>query len=226
MSNETKTDTKEITPEKKKGKAKIIVALLTLVLAAGTGVGIYFLWQSAGYLTTDNAHVSTTFINITPPIPGRLERFTISEGQYVAANEILGWVENGEAMRSPVDGLVISTSAVQEQLVSPGFPIAVIADTVGIHVLANIAETDIARLYHGQTVIVTIDPFGSRQFNGYISRIGGVTNAKLAGNALFFNTGGTFARVTHLMPVEITITDDVELDNFIGVNARVRIPIR
>jgi RND family efflux transporter MFP subunit len=73
---------------------------------------------------------------------------------------------------------------------------------------------------------VTIDPFGSRQFTGYVAEIGQVTAAELTGNAMFFNTGGTFTRVTHLIPVRVNIVDDVNLDSFIGVNARVRISLR
>jgi len=211
---------------KKKKKGKIIVIFLTLALAGGAAGGIYFVWHQAGYLMTDNARVTTTLIAITSDIPGVLERFTILEGCHVRENEILGWVENGKTMRSPVDGLVIYTGAVQGQMVSPQDMVAVIADTNNVHIQANIEETDIAGLHKGQRAIVTIDTFGNRQFEGYISEIGRITNAELSGQTLFFNTGGTFTRVTHLIPIEITITDDIEIKNFIGVNARVQIPIR
>ena len=115
--------------KKKKGKSKVIIVLvLTLLLAGGAGIGSYFIWQSTGYLTTDNARVTTTQFHIMPSIPGTLERFNIYVGRYVTANEILGWVENDQAMRSPVDGVVIRTSASQGQTVSPMEPLAVIAD--------------------------------------------------------------------------------------------------
>ena len=224
---ETAETNAETTEKKKSWKGKIILALvLTLVLAGGTFAGIHFYSQSVNYFTTDNARVTTDLFAITPPVPGTLERFNIFEGLYVEENEILGWVENSPAMRSPVNGLVIHTSAVQDQLVSPHEPVAVIADTGGIHIQANIEETDISRLHVGQTAIVTIDTFGNRQFTGYISEIGRITQAELSGATLFFNTGGTFTRVTHLIPIQIIITDDVNLDSVIGVNARVRIPLR
>ena len=223
MNNEEKTEE----TVKKKGKSKIIlVLLLTLVLAAGAGVGFYFVWQSTNYLVTDNARVTTTLVAITPSIPGPLERFTVYEGRYVTENEILGWVENSEAMRSPVDGLVIHSSVVQGQMVSPAEPVAVIASANNLHIQANIEETDVLRIQKGQYVSVTIDPFGSRQFSGYVSEIGSITAAELTGNAMFFNTGGTFTRVTHLIPVKINLLDDINLSHLIGVNARVRIPLR
>lgn len=221
MSNDNKN------VKKKKGKSKVIIVLvLTLLLAGGAGIGSYFIWQSTGYLTTDNARVTTTLISVMPSIPGTLERFNIYEGRYVTANEILGWVENDQAMRSPVDGIVIHTSASQGQTVSVMEPLAIIADINNIHIQANIEETDITKLRRGQPVIVTIDTFGSREFTGYISEIGRITAAELSGQSMFFNTGGNFTRVTHLIPIEIRLTDDINLDNFIGVNARVRIPLR
>ncbi|MCL2217044.1 MAG: efflux RND transporter periplasmic adaptor subunit [Defluviitaleaceae bacterium] len=224
MNEKTTTPATE-EPKKKKSKLPLIL-LLTLILAGGAATGIFFLWRNAGYLVTDNARVTTTLVPIAPNLPGTLESFNIYEGLYVAENEILGWVENDVAMRSPVNGLVVHTDAVQGQVVSPMQPVAVIADIENLHIIANIAETDIKRLEIGQPAIITIAPFGSRQFNGYVARISSITTAELAGTAMFFNTGGTFTHVTHLIPVRINITDDVNLDNFIGVNARVRIPLR
>jgi len=225
MNNEKITEEK--TEEPKKEKSKLLwVLLLTAALAGGAGTGFFFIWRSAGYLVTDNARVTTTLIAISSTVPGTLERFTIQEGRYVEANEILGWVEQGEAMRSPVDGIVIHTNAVQDQVVSPMEPLAIIADINNLHIQANIEETDILRIRRGQNAIVTIDGFGSRQFSGYVAEVGHVTAAELTGNAIFFNTGGTFTRVTHLLPVRINIIDDVNLDSVIGVNARVRIPLR
>ena len=213
--------------EKKKGAGKIIIILiLTLLLAVGSAIGVYFIWQRGGYLTTDNARVRTTLIGIAPSITGTLERFTIYEGLYVGANEVIGWVEGDEAMRSPFDGIVIHTNARQGNMVSPNEYVAVIADINNIHIQANIRETDIVKLHKGQPAIVTIDTFGNRQFTGYISEIGRITTAELTGQAMFFNTGGTFTRVVHTIPIEITILDEVNLDNLIGVNARVRIPLR
>jgi multidrug resistance efflux pump len=221
MNTENKEDVK------KKGWGKwIAAALITLLLAGGAAIGTHFIRQSMGYLTTDNARVTTTLVAVTPTIPGLLERFDLYEGRYVNVDEVLGWVAGDEAMRSPVDGLVIHTAATRGQLVMPGETLAIIADTNNVHIQANIEETDIKNLRIGQPVTVTIDTFGNREFTGYISEINRITTAELSGQAMFFNTGGNFTRVTHLIPIEIIITDDVNLDNFIGVNARVRIPLR
>ena len=214
-------------PEKKMSKKNkiILVLLLTLVLVIASSTGIFFIHRSASYLTTDNARVRTNLAYIAPNIQGRLERFVIYEGRHVAADEVLGWVEGDFSMRSPFDGLVIYTNAAQGQTVGAMQSLAVIADINRLHIQAYIRETDITRLRLGQTAFVTIDGLGNRIFDGYIANIGRITQAELTGQTLFFNTGGTFTRVTHLIPIEVHITDDVNLDSLIGVNARVRIPL-
>jgi multidrug resistance efflux pump len=166
---------------------KILIGLvITLILAGGATFGGFLLWERAGYLTTDNARVTTTLLSVSPTMHGSLERFDIYEGRFVSANEVLGWVENDAVMRSPVDGMVVHTSAQMGHIVSPMESIAVIADASNIHILANIEETDIMDLQLGQPAIVTIDVFGNREFAGYISEIGRITTAELSGQAMFF----------------------------------------
>jgi len=235
MSNEkiTKTETTETaeaaetTAEKKKsGGKKVMGIILVLTLIVGAIIGFYFYRQGASYLTTGNASVQTNLIHIVPPVPGRLDRFTVSEGSFVSENEIIGRVENVGHLRSPVDGVVVDTNAVLNQVVSPQIPVAVIADLNGIHIRANIEEGNISRLHIGQRAYATIDALGNRQFAGYISSIGLVTDAALLGQLTSFTTGGTFTRVTQLVPIKITITDEVSLYNLIGLNATIRIPLR
>jgi len=214
------------TTEKKKGKGKIILVLvLTLLLAGGAFFGFNFYMRGVNYISTDNARVTTNIITVISPSVGRLESYTAVEGQRVERDEIIGWVEHAGPLRAPIDGLVVRSYAVENQMVSPMEPLAVIADVGRIHIEANIEETDILRIQRGQAATITVDALGRQQFAGYVAEIGRVTTAELTGSALFFNTGGTFTRVTHLIPVEINIVDDVDLSYLIGVNARVQISV-
>ena len=204
---------------------KIISVLAAVALAGGSGIG-FAMWRSAGFITTENARVTTTIIAVAPSSPGTLERFSVYEGKYVTENEIIGWVGNTEAMRSPIDGLVIHTSAVQDQFVSPAEAVAVVADVNNIHILAFIEESDIGNVQVGQLASVMIETFGRRQFAGYVRHIGRITRAELSGNPLFFNISGDLTRVTNFIPVEINIVDEVNMMSLIGVNASVRISLR
>ncbi|MCL2357571.1 MAG: efflux RND transporter periplasmic adaptor subunit [Defluviitaleaceae bacterium] len=204
--------------KKNKGGAvvnkKAVAAILTIALIGGAAFAA-FTWHNAGFISTDNAQVVTRAIPVSATNSGVLERFSLREGQNVGANEILGWVEGGEAMRSPVNGLVMRTSAVQGQWVSPAETVAVISDTSTVHIRADIEETDILDVYLGQRVYVRIDTFGRQRFIGYVTNIG--TSAL---------PDASSSRTTLLVPVEINITDDVDLSRLTGVNAEVRIPLR
>jgi len=227
QTEETKTEATETEEvEKKKGKGKIILVLvLTLVMAGGAFFGFSFYMRGVNYISTDNARVTTNIVSVISPGVGRLERYTAFEGQRVERDEIIGWVEDGGPLRAPIDGMVIRSYAVENQVITPMEPVAVVADIGRIHIEANIEETDILRIQRGQAATITIDALGRQQFTGYVAEIGRITQAELSGSALFFNTGGTFTRVTHLIPVEINIIDDVELSHLIGVNARVQISV-
>jgi len=196
---------------------KAVAMILTVAIIAGAGVGA-FMWHNAGFIATDNAKVATTMVPVSVNGAGVLERFSLQEGQYVSINEVLGWVEGGEAMRSPINGLVMHTSAVQGQMVSPMETVAVISDTSHVHIQANIEETDILNVHLGQRVYVRVDTFGRQRFAGYVSSIG---TSALPYTGLMPNS-----RATLLIPVEITVVDDVDLDRLIGVNASVQIPLR
>ncbi|MCL2421836.1 MAG: efflux RND transporter periplasmic adaptor subunit [Defluviitaleaceae bacterium] len=213
----------------KKGGITLNKKTLTAMAAAAViGIAVIggAIWHNAGFLTTDNASVATTLIPISASTPGVLERFAITEGQHIRADEILGWIEGGEAMRSPIDGLVIQTSAIQGQAVSTMEPIAILSDINNLHIQTYIEETDIARIHVGQAATVTIDSLGNQRFNGYISEIGHATSAALAGQGMFINMNGSMSRVTRMIPIKINMADDVNLASFVGVNASVRIPVR
>jgi len=206
-------------------KRKAIATLLSITLLGGGGIG-FAIWNSAGFIDTDNARVTTNIVQVVPTAPGTLERFEVTEGQRVQQDEVIGWVESNGPLRSPIDGLVVASHAVQNQVVSPMEPVVSVADVGRIHIQANIEETDILGVRRGQPVTIWIDALGRQQFTGYVAEIGRVTQAELSGNALSFNTGGNFTRVTQLVPVEIGITGDVDLSYLIGANARVRIGLR
>ncbi|MDR0463312.1 MAG: efflux RND transporter periplasmic adaptor subunit [Pseudomonadales bacterium] len=230
MKQEKKVDAAETTKvengKEKKDKSIVIVIIATLLLIAVAIFGFSFHAQSSSHIVTDNARVTTTLVPIVSLATGTLERDLVTEGQRVETNEVVGWVENGGAIRSPIDGLIVHSSVVQNQIVSPATPVAIVADTSDIHIVANIEEDYILRVQRGQEVVITIDALGRDRFAGYVADIGHITHAELTGSTMFFNTGGTFTRVTHLIPVRINLIDDINLDSLIGVNARVQIQLK
>jgi len=217
--------------KKSGGALKVIIGfLLALLVVGGIVVGVYLFRQGGNYLTTDNARVTTDLVHIAPTSMGIWEGYDINTGSHISTSNALGVVRSEgveEVLRAPIDGLVVHSLAIDGQMIFPGEPVAVIADTNNIRIEAFIEETDINRLRLGQNVTVTIDALDNREFRGHISSIGQITFAELTGQAIFFNTAGNFTRVTQLFPIEVTLSDNSgNLYNFIGGNARVRIPLR
>ena len=214
----------EIIANAKKGKGGIIFAAAIAVLAIiGGGITLH-VSRRTPHVTTGNARVTADLITLRATSPGLLERFALYEGREVREGEILGWVENGESFRSPVNGVVVDTNVTVGQHVLPMEALATIADTSNIHIQANIYETEIQNVRLGQPVTVTIDAFGNRRFNGYVSSISRINQAELAGMPVALFTG-TFRRFTHNVPVRISITDEVNLSYVLGASARVSLPV-
>ena len=209
---------------KQKGKGGMIFAVAMGIIAIiGGGIFALNMLTRPQHINTGNARVTTNYITISSLTPGLLERFTLYEGRRVREGEILGWIQNGESLRSPANGIVVNTNATINQHILPMEALATIADTSNIHIQANIYETYINDLKIGQPATITIDGYGNRQFGGYVRNISRINSAELAGMTTFLNTGGTFRRITHTIPVEIAITDDVDLSYFFGASARVSI---
>ncbi len=209
----------------KKGHS-IILLVAAVVIVIGLSVWYGFYWQSNTYFSTENAKVTANLYTITPTTAGKLVKLNVKEGAAVRENEVLARVENGPFLKSPVDGQVVKSDVVLNQVVSPSNAIAVIAEGDNIYVGANIEETDIAKIKTGQSVTVMLDAYPGRRFKGHVEEIDQVTQSALSGNMTSFSTSGTYTKVTQLIPVRIDLDEDVALEGLIGTNATVKIKVR
>lgn len=209
----------------KKNK-NLIFALIGIIILGGVGLWSYFYVQSSKYFTTENAKVTAELYNVVPLSSGRVVKLNVSEGSLVSENEVIGRLQNGSYLRSPITGQVVKFNIVLNQMVSPAASAAVIADTKHIYVGANVEETDIIKIKEGQAVTVQLDAYPGREFKAHVNEINKVTQTALSGNATSFSTSGTYTKVTQLIPIKIVLDDDVNLDSLIGTNANVKIKIK
>ena len=221
MENEETAKKKTLSKKNK----NLISAALAILILAGLCVWGYFYWERNTYFSTQNAKVTAKTYNIVPSGAGRLTRWTVSEGDMVAENEIIGRVENSSYLRSPVSGRVVKSSAVVNQLVSQASAVGIIADISDMCIQANIEETDIMKIREGQKASVKLDAFPGITFEGYVAEIDMLTQDALSGS-LSLTTSGTFSKTTKLIPVKIRLTDNVDLSLILGTNATIRIRLR
>lgn len=79
-------------------------------------------------------------------------------------------VENTKLV-SPLNGVVLSHNIEAGEYVSPGTPVVTVADTIHPWVRAYVAQTDLGRLKHGETVSVRTDAFPDRTYQGVVAFI-------------------------------------------------------
>lgn len=79
----------------------------------------------------------------------------------------LGFAELG----SPLNGYVITKSALQGEVVQEGAPVFTAIDLNDIWVTAYINETDLAKVKLNQKAYVTTDTYKNKKYNGWISFI-------------------------------------------------------
>ena len=206
-------------------KKNMIFTVIAMLIIVGVGVWYYFYWEGNNYFATENAKVTAQMYSVTPTTAGKLVKYTVEQGSIVKENEVIGRVENGSYLKSPINGQVVKSNATLNQIVSPTVAVVVIADTDNIYVGANIEETDIIKIKEGQAVTVQLDAFPGKKFKAHVSEIDKTTQTAITGSATSFSTSGTYTKVTQLIPIKIKL-DNTNLVGLIGTNATVKIKIR
>ncbi|SMB89850.1 Biotin-lipoyl like [Thermanaeromonas toyohensis ToBE] len=230
----------------KRVKVVFLVLILSLI-GAGAIVGYYY-YEWRNFVTTEDARVAADMVTVTPEVPGRLVQWNVKESDKVKAGQLLGRQDlepsltstatgpqalagaagvmaSKAEIRSPISGEIIQSKAVVGSLVSPGTPLAVVADTEHAYISANIKETEINRVKVGQKVEVRIDAYPGRVFSGRVASIGRATTSVFS-LLPSQNSSGNYIKVTQVIPVKITLIDAGDIKLFPGMSSTVKIHVR
>jgi macrolide-specific efflux system membrane fusion protein len=188
--------------------------LWLLLFAAGAGVLLYIVWPSdkrGGAPTYTEIKPQRGEIRVTvtstgivqpegriemkPPVPGRIERVLVREGQKVRRGQIIAWMSSTEraalldAARAvsseeykrfqeyykatpivaPVSGTIILRNVEPGQTVAPADVLLVVADR--LQVVAKVDETDIARIAVGTLTEIVLDAYPQQLIEGRVNAI-------------------------------------------------------
>jgi len=83
------------------------------------------------------------------------------------ANIKLGWAD----LASPLNGYIVTKSALQGEVVQIGAPVFSAIDLNNVWVTAYINETDLGRVKLNQKAYVTTDSYQGKRYNGWVSFI-------------------------------------------------------
>lgn len=229
----------------------IIICIVVVALLLGGGIAYYYSYQGAHFVTTEDAQVSADMLPVTPLLNGGITAWSAKVGDQVKAGDVLGTQETNTqlsamaaslttpeaqktasdmlaakaAIKSPMDGEVIQSSAVVGQLASASTSLAVVADMKNAYIRANIKEGSINDIQVGQQVSITIDAFPGQTFAGKVESIG------RAAESVFsllpgINSSGNYTKVTQLIPVKISLYGADQITLMPGMNASVKITIK
>jgi membrane fusion protein (multidrug efflux system) len=110
-------------------------------------------------------------------------------------------------VKSPVDGAVGDRSVQQGQYVQVGDRLmSIVPMAKAIYVVANFKETEIERMFRGESVDLTIDTFPGVDFKGTVDSLAPGSGAQFA---LLppENATGNFTKIVQRVPVKITLHD-------------------
>ena len=138
---------------------------------------------------------------------------------------MLGRQEVLPYITSPITGTVVKNDGAVNQTVSPGTPLAVVADTSNLYVGVNVEETDIMKIHLGQLADVRLDAYPHRTFKGQVTEIDPATQTYFT-NTTSFSTSGTYTKVTQLIPIKVTIENKEDLPLVFGMNATVKVHLK
>jgi multidrug resistance efflux pump len=183
---------------------------MLVVLAIIGGVG-YYVYNNYMYYTTDDAQVTGNIVSIAAPSSGELTTLSVKIGDRVTAGQTIGSVTpattgaNGASINltSPINGVVIQTSGVQGQSVSPGLSLVQVTDP--------------------QQVDITIDAYNGTSFTGHVQQIVQVAASQFSLLPTEDNASGNFTKVSQRIPVIITLDGNAGKDIVPGMSAETTI---
>jgi multidrug resistance efflux pump len=210
----------------------ILFSIFAVMLLALGSVGAYYWYNSAYFVSTEDAKLNGDLVKISPQISGRLLEFNAEEGDLLTKDQILGRQEmvnladssiDLAVIRAPINGMVIKKQANIGEIISAGQSLAYVADLSKLYITANIEETKLTKVHPGQQVDIRLDQYQGEHFSGKVSSIG------LASNSTFSiiptSASGNFTKVVQKIPVKISF-DGAGRTLLPGVNAVVKIHIK
>ncbi|HZK52754.1 MAG TPA: HlyD family efflux transporter periplasmic adaptor subunit [Desulfosporosinus sp.] len=214
-------------------KRKLLISIILMVMVVAlAGIGAYYWYQNANYVSTEDAKVMGDIVSVGPQISGKILEINVEEGDAVVKDQILGrqgmssYQETNidqSVFRAPINGIVIKKQGAVGEFISPGQIIAMMVDPNKLYITANIEETKLGKIKKGQKVDITIDQFSKKAFTGRVKYVGQASNSTFA--LLPSSTSGNFTKVIQKIPIKIEFDKS---DNTLlpGTNAVVNIHIK
>ena len=163
-------------PAKPKKKPFILIGFILLAIIAAAGAMIYWL-NTKDRIYTDAAQVYAPQITLAPSAPGTLQQVFVHEGDTIAPNAVVARVGN-ELIKTKSAGLVVKTVEDAGKIINAGENVVTIIDPDELRVVAQIDENKgLKNIKAGQSVVFTVDAFGSKKYSGVVDEVSPTSHA-------------------------------------------------
>jgi Multidrug resistance efflux pump len=101
-------------------KRKIAIGLLAALLLLGGAGGSYYWYYTTKYVSTDDARISGTIVNVSSKVTGRVSRILAAEGDTVKAGQVLAQIDPRDilAQKAQAEASLAAAKANYEQLIN------------------------------------------------------------------------------------------------------------
>ena len=225
-------------------RGRVIFIVVAVIVVGGITVGVYLGYQNYKYVSTDNAQIAGSHINVNATTASQIITLDVDYGSYVENGQEIATVGQprpdnqfvagmglketpmGRAViESPINGYVAAVWAYPGQVMAQGTQIVTLSDVSDSWVVANLSEADLYKIEPGQPVEIAVDSLGGLKLQGNVV---GIAAASAATFSLLpaNNTTGNFIKVTQLVPVKISVENPGHYILIPGTSVEVKITVR
>ena len=210
-------------------QVRVLVAFAAVAIIAAAAIFGYRLWyNSAHFVSTNNAQVTAALVQAGSINAGRIIYMNVdvgmpvSQGQVIAVVDIPTVISKSDTtdtsklgfrdvqdqlvdVVAPISGVVAARWARVGDTVPEGQAMVTLMDPKQVWITANIDERDVARVRSGQFVEIHVDALGAT-LAGRVEAVSPVTAATFS-LLPSRNTSGNFNKVSQLVPVKIVLEE-------------------
>ena len=215
-----------------KKRVGILVGIAVVLVAIGAVLAGWLYTDARLYVSTEDAYVDGRQIVIGAPASGEVVDWTGFVGTTFNAGSTVGSIQTqlGNATSDvpipvPTDATIVERSAVDNEFVGAGTPLAYAYNMNDLWVTADINETQLQKLKLGDKVDVSVDAYPGTQLSGRVQQIG-LATANTFSLLPSSSNNANFTKVNQVVPVKISIQGYQGLGLIPGLSVNVRIHLQ
>lgn len=210
-------------------RIKILLSVTGVIVVIAAVAGVWLYNNARLYISTDNAYVDGRQLVIGAPAAGKIVNWNGTVGTTFGAGSTVGAIQvtSGNSTSDvpipvPTNATIVQRSAVNNEFVAPGTPLAYAYNMGDLWVTANVKESYLHSLRIGEKVDVTVDSYPGVTLHGQISQIG-LATANTFALLPSSSNNANFTKVLQVVPVKVSIQGYQGLGLIPGLSVSVRI---